>query len=114
MALQIFGTRKCPDTKKAQRFFSDRKIPYQSIDLGEKGISPGELDSVIQAVGADALIDRAGKRYAERGLEHIIFDIRESLLADPALIKTPIVRDGKKAVCGYDPKAWAAFISAKD
>jgi len=68
MGIQIFGTRKCPDTRKAERFFRDRGVAFQLIDLADKGISPGELASVAAAVGADALIDTECKRFKDRGL----------------------------------------------
>ena len=67
MGLQIFGTRKCPDTRKAERFLKERGVAYQFIDLADKGISPGELKSVAQALGLDALIDREGERFKKRG-----------------------------------------------
>jgi arsenate reductase-like glutaredoxin family protein len=106
MALQIFGTKKCPDTRKAERFFSERGVKYQLIDLAETGISPGELRSVREAVGADVLIDRDGERFKRRGLGYMDFDIEEEILADPLLLKSPIVRDGRKAAVGYRPEVW--------
>jgi arsenate reductase len=107
--IQIFGTRKCQDTKKARRWFKERGIPVQFIDLDEKGISPGELGAVIRAVTVEGVIDRQGKRYAERGLEHMEFDPEEEMLADAGLLRTPIVRNGPKAACGGDAKAWEAL-----
>jgi len=110
MGIQIFGTRKCQVTKKAERFFRERGVPFQSIDLAEKGISRGELASVAAAVGADALIDTEGRRFKDRGLDWQEYDPVEAALADPLLLKTPVVRDGKKAVLGYAPEAWAEWI----
>jgi arsenate reductase len=107
--IQIFGTRKCQDTKKARRWFKERGIPVQFIDLDEKGISPGELGAVIRAVTVEGVIDRQGKRYGERGLEHMEFDPEEEMLADAGLLRTPIVRNGPKAACGGDAKAWEAL-----
>jgi arsenate reductase-like glutaredoxin family protein len=112
MALQIFGTRKCPDTRKAERFFRDRGIAYQFIDLAEKGISPGELASVAAAVGTAALIDTGGKRFKDRGLAYQDYDAEAQILADPLLLKTPIVRDGRKAVIGPDPEGWGGMLKA--
>ncbi len=121
MGLQIFGTRKSTDTRKAERFFRDRSMAYQFIDLAEKGISPGELASVVAAVaaagstagsaarpvggatGAAALIDTEGKRFRDRGLAYQDYNAEAEILADPLLLKTPIVRDGRKAVIGDDP-----------
>ncbi len=120
MALQIFGTKKCQDTKKAERFFKERGIRFQFIDLADKGISPGELRSVREALssaqgaalGAESLLDRSGQRFVARGLKYMDFDIEEEILADPLLLRTPIVREGRKAVIGNDPEAWAALIKS--
>ena len=114
MGLQIFGTRKCPDTRKAERFFRDRGVAFQLIDLAEKGISPGELASVVAAMKqkADSLLDTGGRRYRDRGLAWQDFDAQEEILADPLLLRTPIVRDGKRAAVGADPAAWEAMLPA--
>jgi len=111
MALQIFGTKKCNDTKKAERFFKERGVKYQLIDLAEKGISPGELRAVSQAVGREALMDTRGPRFVRRGLAYIEHDPEEEILKDPLLLKTPVVRDGARVVIGADPKAWEALIA---
>jgi arsenate reductase (glutaredoxin) len=110
MNLQIFGTRKCPDTKKAERFFRERGVAFQRIELEEKGISAGELRSVAAAVGLDALVDRESKRYREKGLAYQDFDAQAEILSDPLILKTPIVRDGRRATVGYDPAAWTAWL----
>ena len=112
MGLQIFGTKKCPDTRKAERFFRERGVAYQFIDLAEKGISPGELASVKAAVGETQLIDTEGKRYRDRGLAHQDFDPATEILADPLLLKTPVVRDGRRAVIGHDPAGWKGMLGA--
>ena len=112
MGLQIFGTRKCPDTRKAERFFRDRGVAYQFIDLAEKGISPGELAGVAQALGRDLLIDTEGKRFRDRGLAYQDYDAEAEILADALLLRTPIVRDGRKAVIGHDPAGWAELLGS--
>lgn len=111
MALQIFGTPRCQETKKAERFFKERGLPFQLIDLSQKGMSPGELRSVAAVLGLEALADREGRRWKERGLEHMLIDLEETLLADPLLLKTPILRDGKRAALGAERKAMEAFLS---
>jgi arsenate reductase-like glutaredoxin family protein len=116
MGLQIFGTRQCPDTRKAERFFRDRGVAYQFIDLAEKGISAGELASVAAAVkasvGGAALVDTEGKRFRNRGLAYQDYDAEAEILADPLLLRTPIVRDGRKAVIGHDPAGWTALLGS--
>ena len=112
MALQIFGTPRCQDTKKAQRYFKERGIAFQLIDLSDKGISQGELRSVAAALGIEALPDREGRRWKERGLDHMEIDLEETLLADPLLLRTPIVREGRKAAVGLDPEAWKEFAKS--
>ena len=106
MNIQIFGKSKCFDTKKAERWFKERGIRFQSIDLLKYGMSGGEFDSVLRAIGGiDKLIDWEKKhpqidllRYlsSDRDKEDKVFD-------DPSLMKTPIVRNGKKATVGYCP-----------
>ena len=113
MGLQIFGTRRCPDTRKAQRFFRERGAAYQFIDLAEKGISPGELASVRAAVGGAALVDTEGKRFRDRGLAFQDFDTEAEILADPLLLKTPIVRAGRRAVIGHDPAGWKGLLASR-
>ncbi len=110
MGIQIFGTRKCQETRKAERFFRERGIAFQRIDLEEKGISRGELASVAAAVGVDALIDADSTRFKERGLAYQDYDPVEEALADPLLLKTPIVRDGRKATMGYRPEIWMEWL----
>lgn len=109
MNIQIFGKSKCFDTKKAERFFKERRIKYQFIDLIKYGMSPKEFDAVLRAVGGvDELTDWNCKdeqitlmRYMDdkRAKEDKLFD-------DPNLIKTPIVRNGKQATVGYCPEVW--------
>lgn len=106
MNIQIFGTLKCRDTKKAQRYFKERRIPFQFVDLARKGLSRGELNGIGAAVGLDNLIDREGRAYEERNLKYIIHDVAEQLLGDPRLLKTPIVRNGRATTVGYQPDQW--------
>lgn len=108
MNLQIFGTKKCFDTKKAERFFKERNIKYQFIDLNEKGLSKGELESVKQSVALNDLINKATKAYKALNLEFIRSNStrEELLLNNPGLYSTPIVRNGRKATVGYRPEVW--------
>lgn len=106
MNIQIFGTKKCSDTKKAERFFKERNIQFHFRDLTEKGISKGELENISRAIALDDLIDTESKQYKKRGMQFMVFDLEEELLEDPLLIKTPIVRNGKDATVGYKPDVW--------
>lgn len=109
MNIQIFGTKKCFDTKKAERYFKERKVGYQLIDMKEKGMSKGELSSVMQAVGGiTAMIDENCKdKEAVSRIQHASNINKEKrVLEYPQLLKTPIVRNGKQATIGYQPEVW--------
>jgi arsenate reductase (glutaredoxin) len=110
MAIQIFGTNKCPHTRAAMRFFKERRTPFHFVDLAEKELSPGEFESVKRAVGLEQMIDREGKEYARQGLQYQRFDIEALLRRNPKLLKTPIVREGKHATAGHQPEVWITWI----
>jgi len=118
MSIQIFGNAKSFDTKKAERWFSERRIPFQLIDLKEKGISPAELDSVLTCLAKEAggrkdaldiLIDQKNKDYAS--IAYIDDEDKEQkLLENPLLMKQPVVRNGKTAATtGYCPDVWETW-----
>lgn len=111
MNIQIFGISKCFDTKKAERYFKERKIKYQFIDLNIKGLSKGELQNVKVAVGLRELINEKSKEYTKLNLQNIRTDSvkEELLLNNPKLYKTPIVRNGKMATVGYKPEIWKSW-----
>ena len=112
MNIQIFGKNKCFDTKKAERYFKERRIKYQYIDLTRYGMAGKEFDAVLRGVGGiDNLIDWNSKaqditimRYMEdkTAKEDKVFD-------DPSLMRTPVVRNGKLATVGYCPEIWAQW-----
>ena len=109
MNIQIFGTTKCFDTKKAQRYFKERNIKVQFINLKEKSMSRGELTSVMQAVGGlDKLINPKAKDQDTLALIKYIADEDkfEKLLDNQQILLTPIVRNGKQATVGYQPDIW--------
>ena len=109
MNIQIFGANKCFDTKKAERWFKERRIKYQSIDLVRYGMSGGEFDSVLRAV--DALIDWDAKS-PEIDLMRYMGDSRakeDKVFDNPKLLKTPVVRNGKQATVGYCPEIWETW-----
>jgi len=106
MNIQIFGTKKCNNTKKAQRFFKERNIIFHFRDLTEKGISAGELQNISRSIEINDLIDTESKQYKKRGMQFMVFNAEEELLEDPLLLKTPIVRNGKEATVGFQPEIW--------
>jgi arsenate reductase len=114
LTVQLFGTKKCQDTRKAERFFRERGVALHVVDLAQKGMSAGELRNVAASVGGmEALIDRAGKRYVDKGLKYAAPTgprIEQILVDDPLLLRTPIARSGSRATVGYAPEAWAVWI----
>lgn len=111
MNIQIFGVKKCFDTKKAERYFKERNIKYQFIDLNEKGMSKGELESVKASVNLNDLINTKAKEYKTLNLEFIrTISMREGLLLNnPKLYQTPVVRNGRKATVGFQPEVWKTW-----
>lgn len=109
MNIQIFGTNKCFDTKKAMRYFKERNIKYQFVDMKEKGLSKGEYKSVKQAVGGlENLLNPNCKDKDTFALIKYIADEDkdEKVLENPQVLRTPIVRNGKQATVGYQPEVW--------
>jgi len=105
MNIQIFGKSKCFDTKKAERYFKERGIKFQSIDILQKGLSKGELNSVIASVGLNALVSQKSGEY--HLFRHLTDAAKpDKLLECPAMLNTPIVRNGKNATVGYCPDVW--------
>lgn len=106
MNIQIFGRGKCFDSKKAERYFKERRIKYQYIDIDKYPMSRGEFNSVKAAVGLSSLINEKAKD-AEI-LKYLAYDEdkEEKLLENQKLLKTPVVRNGKKATVGYAPDIW--------
>ena len=94
MNIQIFGKSKCFDTKKAERYFKERRIKFQGVDVVKFGMSRGELTSVKNAVGLDALVD---------------WQKEDKLFENQQLFKTPIVRNGRQATVGYQPDVWKSW-----
>lgn len=112
MNIQIFGRSKCFDTKKAERYFKERRIKYQYVDLLRYGLSGKEFDTVLRAVGGiDRLIDWEGKS-PEITLMQYMEDVRvkeDKVFDDPSLMRTPIVRNGRQATVGYCPEIWSQW-----
>ena len=109
MNIQIFGKSKCFDTKKAERYFKERRIKYQYIDVLRYGMSRGELNAVKNAVGLDAMADTADQDYPLFQYLAGADAKLEKLFEDPWLLRTPIVRNGKQATVGYCPEIWKTW-----
>ena len=107
MNIQIFGSSKCFDTKKAERWFKERRIKYQSIDLPKKGCSLGEYRSIRQKLTFQQLVDTKCKAYQDLYMAYITPEAAEDkLFENPKLFRTPIVRNGKQVTVGYCPEVW--------
>lgn len=109
MNIQIFGKSKCFDTKKAERYFKERRIKVQAIDVRKFGMSRGELTSVKTAVGLDAMVDPThpdAVLLSYLASEQAMLD---RIFEDPSLLRTPIVRNGRQATVGYCPEVWAGW-----
>lgn len=116
MEVQIFGTRKCRDTQKALRFFKERRVKVHMVDLEERPASPGELRRFVQKFGPEALLDREGRRFRDRGLHvaHLPESRMVTLLEeDSLLLKTPLVRQGNQLTVGHDPDGWKEMVASK-
>ena len=112
MNIQIFGTRKSFDTKKAQRYFKERRIPFQLINLAEKPMSKGELQSVVRAVGGiDALVNPDARDEEAAALVMHLAEVQrfDALLENQQVLREPIVRNGRQATVGYAPDVWKSW-----
>ena len=112
MNIQIFGTKKSFDSKKAERFFKERGIKYQFVDMKEKGLSKGEFNSVAQVNGGlEKLVNWEGKDKDLLALIKYIADEDKlrKILDNPQVIKTPVVRNGKQSTLGYHPDIWKTW-----
>ena len=116
MTVQIFGFRNDPDTRKAQRFFAERRIAVHFVDLAERPASPGELRRFQERLGAAALVNRESPRFRDLGLR-AAGDSPERLLAratlEPKLLQTPLVRCGHRVTVGHAPDEWVGWLEAE-
>ena len=112
MNIQIFGTKKSADSRKVERYFKERGIKFQFVDMKEKGLSKGEFNSVKQAVGGlDKMIDEAAKDQDTLALVRYISDEdkEEKVLENQQILLLPIVRNGRQATVGYKPEVWKTW-----
>lgn len=114
MEVQVFGVKKNADTRKALRFFAERRVKTHFVDLTERAASPGELRRFVQKFGLNALIDRDSRTYRDSGLQHARFsDERwlEQLVADPLLLRMPLVRFQQRLTIGAAEPEWKQWMS---
>jgi arsenate reductase len=115
VTVQIFGFNDCQDTRKAQRFFAERRIAVHYVDLKQRAASKGELRRFAERFGAGTLIDKEGARYRALGLR-VALDSPERLLeralTEPRLLRTPLVRNGGKVTVGLAPDEWQSWVDA--
>lgn len=115
MEVQIFGTKKSADTRKAQRFFTERRVKIHFVDLNERAASPGELRRFAQKFGVGSLIDKDSARYLDLGLQHARMsdDSWLAKLADePLLLMQPLVRFGQKVTLGLAESEWKGWVGS--
>lgn len=113
MEIQIFGTKKNSATRKAQRFFAERRIKVHFVDLAQRAASRGELQRFVQKYGTDALIDRGSKRFTELGLTHALYGAErwlDVLAEEPLLLRQPLVRNGGKLTIGEASPTWKEWV----
>ncbi|MEZ4411858.1 MAG: arsenate reductase family protein [Gemmatimonadales bacterium] len=113
--VQVFGTKKCQDTRKALRFFAERRVKTHFVDLRVKAASPGELRRFAQKFGVGALVDREGKRFAELGLRSAaLSDERwlDRLADEPTLLRTPLVRQQQRLTIGPAEETWKEWVAS--
>jgi arsenate reductase (glutaredoxin) len=115
MEIQIFGTQKNAATRKAQRFFAERRIKVHFVDLTQRAASPGELRRFVQKFGTDGLLDRESRRFAELGLAHATYGVERwlgILSQEPLLLRQPLVRNGGQLTIGPAEPTWRQWVAS--
>jgi arsenate reductase-like glutaredoxin family protein len=111
--IQVFGLERDQATRAAQRFFKERRVPISFVDLRKRPIAPGELRRFVERLGARSLLDETSKAYRDAGLGYMRLDesdIVERLLADPTLLRLPLVRSGREVTAGRAEPTWTAWV----
>ncbi|MGL5918527.1 MAG: arsenate reductase family protein [Cetobacterium sp.] len=109
MIIQIFGKKNCNETKKTLRFFKERNVKVQFIDLTEKAPSKRELETFLKHYEIEELLDKNGNEYKKRNLQYMAYDTIELLNESPTLFKTPMIRSDKGVLLGYNPDVLKTF-----
>jgi arsenate reductase-like glutaredoxin family protein len=108
--IQIIGTKKCQDTRKADRFFRERGIQAYFVDLNERSLTEGELRNICRKLDPEELLDRGSQAFSKAGLAYLVYDPIQEALKNPSLLKTPIVRFGKEIAIGLQPEIWKSWL----
>lgn len=114
MQVQVFGTKKSADTRKALRFFAERRVRTHFVDVQERAPAPGELRRFVERFGARALVDEQSRRFAELGLAQAVRSSDwwvQQLSEEPLLLRFPLVRWGRELTVGHDESAWKSWVS---
>jgi arsenate reductase-like glutaredoxin family protein len=107
--VQILGKKKCTDTKKAERFFKERRIPVQLRNMEEKPLSKGEWKHILAHYTPEELLDRKSQLFIKKGMEWMEYDPLEEMQENPSLIRTPVIRYEGKVTLGYTPQLWTEW-----
>jgi arsenate reductase-like glutaredoxin family protein len=113
--VQVFGLAKSQATRKAQRFFSERRVPIHFVDLKVRPPSPGELRRWVQRFGVEAVLDETSRSYVDQGLRYVSAsddDWIQRIIKDPSVLRLPLARYGTDLSVGDDPAAWQRFADA--
>jgi arsenate reductase-like glutaredoxin family protein len=115
MTIQVFGVKNSQATRAAERFFKERRVAIQMIDLKQKAMAPGEIKRFVEKFGLEGILDKEGKAYQEAGLAYLRLGEKELLAkieAEPTLLRLPLVRSAKGLSLGKDEAAWKAMVAA--
>jgi len=110
MALQIIGTKKCKETRKAVRFFKDRGVSFHLVDISERTLSPGEWNSVFSVLPPEYLIDESSAYFKKKQMKFMDYDAREELTEHSELLKTPLIRDGRKITTDISDNSLKGYL----
>ena len=114
-SVQIFGVKNSAETRAAERFFKERRVPIQFIDLNQKPMSPAEIQRFVQRFGLDGLLDREGKAYVDAGMQYLKLtdaDLLARIERSPKLLRLPLIRAANQLSIGRDESAWSAMGAA--
>jgi arsenate reductase-like glutaredoxin family protein len=112
--IQIFGVKNSAGTRAAERFFKERRVPIQMVDLKKKAIAAGEIRRFVDRFGWEGLLDPQGKAYIDGGFEYLKLseaELMERIGREPLLLRLPLVRAGKLVSAGHDEGSWKAMLN---